>query len=145
MDAFGTALVPPTSQMALCGSNTVAMWRRRYKQQEDQIQALTLEMNALLKETTNKSIIIVDQKAELEHLCSLVKESTAMNDALQQGVATVESEDTEIEVDAAAFSYVVENVTYGLVEPVTTPLGRRRATLMLPPPPTQQPLDTQGM
>jgi hypothetical protein len=29
MDAFGT---PPLSETALCGSNTVTMWRRRYKQ-----------------------------------------------------------------------------------------------------------------
>jgi hypothetical protein len=28
MDAFGTPLLPKT---ALCGSKTVAMWRRRYK------------------------------------------------------------------------------------------------------------------
>jgi hypothetical protein len=29
MDAFGT---PPLLETILCGSNTVAMWRRRYKQ-----------------------------------------------------------------------------------------------------------------
>jgi hypothetical protein len=36
--------------LALCDSNTIAMWRRRYKQQEDRIQTLILEMDALLKE-----------------------------------------------------------------------------------------------
>jgi hypothetical protein len=34
MDAFGT---PPLPETALCSSNTVAMWRKRYKQQVDQI------------------------------------------------------------------------------------------------------------
>jgi hypothetical protein len=46
-----------------------------------------------------------------------------------------------MEVDTAIINHVVENVTYGLVEPVTTPLGRRRAILM--PLQTQQTLDTQ--
>jgi hypothetical protein len=45
-----------------------------------------------------------------------------------------------MEVDVVALNHVVENATYGLVEPVTTPLGRRRANLMPPPPPTQQPI-----
>jgi hypothetical protein len=40
-------------------------------------------MNALLKETADKSFIIADQKAELEHLRSLVKEPTATNVAPQ--------------------------------------------------------------
>jgi hypothetical protein len=102
-------------------------------------------MNALLKETADKSVIIADQKTELESLRMLVKESTATNDAPQQGVATTKSEDIEMEVDATALDHVVENVIYGLVEPVTTPLGQRRATLIPPPLPTQQPLDTQGM
>jgi hypothetical protein len=46
-----------------------------------------------------------------------------------------------MEVDAAALNRVVENATYGLLEPVTTPLGRRRANLMPTPLPTQQPLN----
>jgi hypothetical protein len=97
-------------------------------------------MNALLKETGYKSVIIVDQKVELERLCSLGKEPTATNDAPRHGVATAESEDIEMEVDAAALDHVVENVIDRLLEPVSTPLGRRRASLMPPPPPTQQPL-----
>jgi hypothetical protein len=48
-----------------------------------------------------------------------------------------------MEVDAAALDHVVENTTYRLLEPVTTPLGRRRANLMPPPPPTQQPLNIE--
>jgi hypothetical protein len=104
-------------------------------------------MNALLKETVDKSVIITDQKVELECLCALVKEPIATIDALQQGVATAKSEDIEIKVDTAVLDHVVENVTYKVLEPVTTPLSRRRASLMPPPPPspTQQPLDTQGM
>jgi hypothetical protein len=38
-----------------------------------------------------------------------------------------------MEVDTAALDHIVKNVTYGLVEPETTPLGRRRATLIAPP------------
>jgi hypothetical protein len=60
LGVFSTTPVPPTSETILCGSNTVAMWRRRYKQQEDRIQALTQEMNNFLKETADKSGIIVD-------------------------------------------------------------------------------------
>jgi hypothetical protein len=81
MDAFGT---PPLPEIALCGSNTIAMWRRRYKQQEDRIQTLTLEMDSLLKETIDKSIIIVDQKVELDCLRSLLNESRTANEAPQQ-------------------------------------------------------------
>jgi hypothetical protein len=40
-------------------------------------------MNDLLKETTDRGVIIGHQKAELEHLRSLVKEPTATNDAPQ--------------------------------------------------------------
>ena len=50
-----------------------------------------------------------------------------------------------MEVDATALDYVVENATYGLLEPVTTPLGRRRVNFMPPPPPTQQPLHVEEM
>jgi hypothetical protein len=46
-----------------------------------------------------------------------------------------------MEVDAAALDHVIENATYRLLEPVTMPLGRKRANLMPPPPPTQQPLN----
>jgi hypothetical protein len=45
-----------------------------------------------------------------------------------------------MEVDKVALDHVVENATYGLVDPITTPLGRRRENLMPPPPSTQQPL-----
>jgi hypothetical protein len=34
MDAFATPAVP---ERALCGSNTVALWRRRSKQKDDEI------------------------------------------------------------------------------------------------------------
>jgi hypothetical protein len=122
MDAFAT---PPVPERALCGSNTVALWRRRSKQKDEEIQALILEMEALLKETIDKSIIVADQKAELNRLCSLLNESTTANVALPQGVPAAQSEDTEVEVDVVALDHVVENATYRLVEPVTTPLGRR--------------------
>jgi hypothetical protein len=77
----------------------------------------------------------------------LLNESRTTNEAPQQGVPTTESEETEMEVDAAALDHIVENATYRLLEPVTTPLGRRRANLMPPTPPTQQPQnieETQG-
>jgi hypothetical protein len=76
MDAFATLAVP---ERALCASNTVALWRRRSKQKDDKIQALTLEMDALLKETVDKSVIIADQKVELDRLRSLFNESTTAN------------------------------------------------------------------
>jgi hypothetical protein len=135
MDAFATPGVP---ERALCGSNTVALWRRRSKQKDDEIQVLTLELDALLKEMVDKSVIIVDQKVELDRLRSLLNESTTANVAPQQGVSATQSEDTEMEVDVVALNHVVENATYGLVDPVTTPLGCRRKNLMPPPPPTQQ-------
>jgi hypothetical protein len=122
MDAFAT---PPLPERTLCGSNTVALWRRRSKQKDEEIQALSLEMDALPKETVDKSIIIADQKVELDRLCSLLNESTTANVAPQLGVPAVQSEDTEMEVDVVALNHVVENATYRLVEPVTTPLGRR--------------------
>jgi hypothetical protein len=50
-----------------------------------------------------------------------------------------------MEVDAVTLNNIIENATYGLVEPVTMPLGRRRANLMPPPPPTQQPLHVEEM
>jgi hypothetical protein len=95
-------------------------------------------MDTLLKETVDKSVIIADQRAELDRLRSLLNESTTTNVALPQGVLAAQSEDTKMEVDVVTLNHVVENTTYGLVEPVTTPLGRRRANLMPPPPPTQQ-------
>jgi hypothetical protein len=122
MDAFAT---PPLPERALCGSNTVALWRRRSKQKDEEIQALSLGMDALLKETVDKSVIIEDQKIELDRLRSLLNESTTANVAPQLGVPTIQSEDTEMEVDVVALNHVVENATYGLVEPVTTPLGHR--------------------
>jgi hypothetical protein len=100
-------------------------------------------MDALLKETVDKSVIIADQKVELDRLRSLLNESRTANEAPQQGVSTAESEEIEMEVDAAALDHVVENATYGLLEPITTPLGRRRANLMPPPPPTQQLLNLE--
>jgi hypothetical protein len=137
MDAFAT---PPVPERALCGSNTIALWRRRSKQKDEEIQALILEMDALLKETIDKSVIIADQKAELDRLRSLFNESTTANVAPPQGIPAAQLEDTEMEVDVVALDHVVENATYILVEPVTTPLGRRRANVMPPPLPTQQPL-----
>jgi hypothetical protein len=123
---------PLVSEMGLCGSNTVDVWRRRYKEQEDRIQSLTRDINALLKETVDKSVIIADQKAKLECLRTLVKEPTSTNDAPQEVVTTAETEDTEMEVDVVALDHVVENVTYGLVETETMPLGGRR-TILMPP------------
>jgi hypothetical protein len=82
-------------------------------------------MDALLKETVDKSVIIAHQKVELDRLHLLLNESRTANEAPQQGVPTAESEETEMEVDVAALDHVVENATYGLLEPVTSPLGRR--------------------
>jgi hypothetical protein len=76
MDAFATPAVP---ERILCGSNTVALWRRQSKQKDEEIHALTLEMDALLKETVDKSVIIADQKVELDRLRSLLNESTTAN------------------------------------------------------------------
>ena len=78
-------------------------------------------MNPFLKETANKSVIIANQKVELECLCSLVNEPTTTDEAPQQGVPTTELEDNEMDVDAAALNHVVENATYGLMELVTMP------------------------
>jgi hypothetical protein len=90
-----------------------------------------------LKETVDKSIIIANQNTEFECLRALVKEPTATNDAPQQGISIVELEDTELEVDVAELDHIVENVTYRVLEPVTTPLGQRRASPMFPPSPKQ--------
>ena len=109
MDAFATTLVP---KRALYSSNTVALWRRRYKQKEDQIHALTLEMDALLKEMVDKSVIIADLKVELKRFRLLFNESTTMNEAPQHVVPAVESEETKMEVDAIALDHIVKNVTY---------------------------------
>jgi hypothetical protein len=81
-------------------------------------------MDALLKETVDKSVIIADQKVELDRLRSLLNESRTANEAPQQGVLAAQLEDTEMEVDVVALDHVVKNATYELVEPVTTPLGR---------------------
>jgi hypothetical protein len=40
-------------------------------------------MDALLKEIVDKSVIITDQKVELDRLCSLLNESTTANEAPQ--------------------------------------------------------------
>jgi hypothetical protein len=40
-------------------------------------------MDTLLKETVDKSVIIVDQKVELDRLRSLLNESRIVNEALQ--------------------------------------------------------------
>jgi hypothetical protein len=100
-------------------------------------------MDALLKKTVDKSVIIADQKVELDHLHWLLNESRTANEAPQQGVSTAKSEETEMEVDAAALNRVVKNATYGLLEPVTMLLGHRQANLMPPPPPIQQPLNIE--
>ena len=113
----------PFLETGLYDSITAGMWRRHYKQQEDRIQTLTYDINVLLKETIDKSIIIADQKAEFERLCALVKEPTATNDVLQEVVTIAKIEDTKMEVHIIALDYIVENVTYGLVETKTMPLG----------------------
>jgi hypothetical protein len=102
-----------------------------------------------LKETVDKSVIIADRKAELECLCALVKEPTTTNVAPQEVVTIAKVEDiemevTKMEVDVVALDHVVENVTYGLVETETMPLGQRRASRMPPPNLKQQPPETQG-
>lgn len=97
-----------------------------------------------MKETIDKSVIIANQKAELERLRELVKEPTATNDAWQEVVTTAETEDTETEVGIVTLDHVVENVTYGLVETKTMLLGRRRVSLMLLLNLPQQPPETQG-
>jgi hypothetical protein len=73
----------------------------------------------------------------------LLNESRTANEAPQQGVPTTESKETKMEVDAATLNHVVENATYELLGPVTTPLSRRRANLMPPLSPTQQPLNIE--
>ena len=85
-----------------------------------------------MKEIVNKNVIIANQKAKLEHLHALVKEPTTTNDARQEVVTSAETEDIEMEVDVVALNDIIENVTYGLVEIETMPLGQRRAILMLP-------------
>jgi hypothetical protein len=104
MDAFAT---PPVPETTLCGSNTVTLWRRRYKQKEDQIQTLILEMDTLLKETVDKSVIIADQKVELDRLHSSLNESRTANEAPQQDVLAAQSEDTEMEVYVVSLDHVV--------------------------------------
>ena len=94
-------------------------------------------MDALLKETVDKSVIIVDQKVGLDRLRSLLNESTTVNVAPQYGVPAAQSKDAQMEVDVITLNHVVENATYGLVEPFSTPLGHRRENLMPPPPPIQ--------
>jgi hypothetical protein len=46
-------------------------------------------MDTLLKETVDKSVIIVDQKVELDRLRSLFNESTTAKVASQLGVPAV--------------------------------------------------------
>ena len=58
------------------------------------------------------------------------KEPTAMSVASQEVVTIAKAEDTEMEVDVVMLNHVVENMTYGLVETETMPLGQRRANLM---------------
>ena len=51
---------PPDLEMGLCSSNSITLWRRRYKHQEDQIQSLTRDIDTLLKENIDKNVSIVD-------------------------------------------------------------------------------------
>ena len=97
-------------------------------------------MDGLLNETVDKSVIIANQQVELDCLRALLRKSTTANEVPQQGIPVVESKEPKIEVDVAALDHIVENATYGLLEPVTTPLGHRGPNLMPPPPPIQQPL-----
>jgi hypothetical protein len=85
-----------------------------------------------LKEIIDKSLIIAEQNVELERLRALVTEPTTTNDPIQQGIAIGDFKDTEIEVDAATLDHIEENATYGVLEPVNTPLRQIRASLMPP-------------
>jgi hypothetical protein len=38
----------------------------------------------------------------------------------------------DMEVDAAVLDHVIDGVTYGVLEPVNTPIGQRTASLMPP-------------
>lgn len=100
-------------------------------------------MNALLKDTINKSIIIADQKAELQHLCSLVKRTNSHECCTAIGYWYCWIGRHGNGSWRYCNNHVVENVTNGLVEHVTMPLGQRRAILLPLPPKTQQTLDTQ--
>jgi hypothetical protein len=94
--------------------------------------ALTRDISSLLKETIDKSLIIVEQNAKLEHFCALVKEPTTTNDVPQWDGAIGDLEDTKMEVNAATLDHVVVNVTYRVLEPVSTPICQRRASFMPP-------------
>jgi hypothetical protein len=52
--------VLPTLEEASRASRMIAMWRTHSKEQEDRIEALTRDVNSLLKETNNKSLIIAE-------------------------------------------------------------------------------------
>jgi hypothetical protein len=137
---MGASARPPVPVRAELPINTIAQWRRELKMKDDEIEALTLRMDALLKETVDQAVTITEQKVEIDRLQSLLRESRTTNEAPQQGAPAGESEDMEVQVDADALDHIVETATYGVLETVTTPLGRRRANLMPPPPPTEQPL-----
>jgi hypothetical protein len=78
----------------------------------------------------------------LERLRSLVTKPTTTNDALQRISAIGDSEDINMEVDATALDHVIDGVTYGILEPVNTPIGRKTTSLMPPPSPTSPPSPT---
>ena len=101
MDAFATSQV---LERTLYGSNTIALWTRRSKQKDEEIPALILEMDTLLKETIDKSVIIADQKVELDCLCTLFNESTIANVAPQQDIPAAQSKDTKMEVNVVALT-----------------------------------------
>ena len=48
-----------------------------------------------------------------------------------------------MEVDIATLDYIVKNVTNKLLEPVSTPLNRRRASFMPPPSSNTTTINTQ--
>jgi hypothetical protein len=116
------------------------MWETRSKEQGDWSEVLTRDVNSFLKENEDKSLIIAEQKAEVEYLHTLVKKPTATNDVLQYVGASGDLEDTNMEVDATTLDHVIEDVTYGVLKPMNTP------DLVSCPPPSsiQQPMDTQG-
>jgi predicted lipoprotein len=104
-------------------SRMIAMWWTRSKEQENQIEALIWDVNSLLKENEDKSLVIAKQKAELERLRASVKEPIATIDASKRVGASGDLEDTDMEVNVAVLDHVVEDVTYGVLEPLNTPIG----------------------
>jgi hypothetical protein len=139
MGAFNPPPVTVTGELPL-SINAITQWTSQLKQKEDEIQTLTLKMDALLKETADKTVTITEQRAEIDSLRLMLTESATANQAPQQGAPPAASDETDVPIDAVALDNIVENATYGLLETFPTPQSRRRANPLPPPPPTQQPL-----